>query len=482
MKIIGLLLGSLLSLASLAQKTLTPQQIQQDYQVFKNILTQGHPSLYVFTSRADWEQLFQQFEQEEIKTLKTTPDLFRALSKLADRVKDGHFRVQHPVMKKVPPLFPILVKIIDKKLYVDTDDFGIPVGSTIVSVNKINDQELLQRLLKYPTSDGYNLTKKYRQIENEFGILCLYELGYQKEFKVTYQTPDGTRKTQTVPSQSFQSIGQRFPKKNSWFKEYRHLSAKNRPKDPRMPYVYFMPNTKTAVLIVNSFALDPKAFKSQLVSIQKQIKKKKAKNLVIDVRQNDGGYRANAIALLTYILPKPFKQRISENIITQTLPESQYIAHTMSDYDKFVKMYFGPAKKLDQRWVLTVDRAEPMMQPQKKRFKGKVYVLIGGKTFSAGVAFALSAKNDANVQLIGEETGGGYYLHTGQYPVLYKLPNSRIWVNMSMVQVNKFVKDKTAPLGKGVLPDHAVELTPEDLIKSKDTQLNYTLQLIEKKK
>ncbi|OJJ14628.1 hypothetical protein BKI52_42115 [marine bacterium AO1-C] len=482
MKIIGLLLGSLFSFASLAQIPLTPQQIQQDYQIFKNVLTQGHPSLYVYTSEADWEQIFERFEQEEIKTIKTASDLFKAFSRLANYVKDGHFRVLPPTMEKVPPLFPIWVKIINEKLYADTDDLGIPVGAELVTINKVEGKELLQRLMKYPTTDGYNRTKKYRQIENEFGILYLYEFGYQKDFEVIYKTPDGSVKNRTIPSKSFQSIGKRYRQRNSLFKEYRHLVGKKRPKDPRLPYVYFIPNTKTAVLAVNSFALEPKAFKSRLIALQKQIRKKRAKNLIIDVRQNIGGYRANAITLFSYVSSTPFKQRTSESIITQELPESQYAVHTMSDYAKFVKMYFGPAKKLDERWVLTVDRAEPMMQPQKKRFKGKVCVLIGGRTFSAGVAFALSAKNDANIPLIGEETGGGYYMHTGQYPVLYKLPHSRIFVNMSLVQINKFVKDKTAPLGSGVLPDHAIELTREDLIKSKDTQLNYALQLIQGKK
>jgi len=46
-----------------------------------------------------------------------------------------------------------------------------------------------------------------------------------------------------------------------------------------------------------------------------------------------------------------------------------------------------------------------MMIPNKKAFKGKVYTLIGGKTFSAGTAFALNVRNCSEMTLIGEETG-----------------------------------------------------------------------------
>ncbi len=481
MKTITLLGALLCTLTTFAQTVLTPQQIQQDYQIFKRILTQGHPSLYAYTSKQVWDDRFQRFETQEMKTLKTAEGLFKHLSELANQAKDGHCQVMHPKMAQVPSLFPLLLKIIGGKLYTDTDEFGIPIGAQVLSVNDIKYPELLQSLLKYAPSDGYNLIKKYRQIENEFGILFLYEFGYHKEFKVTYSTPSGKMKTRTVQSQSFQRIGQRFPQRNSWFRQYRPLFAKNKPKNPRWPYVYFIPSTKTAVLVVNSFGIDPQVFKSQLLGLQKQIRKKKAKNLIIDVRQNNGGYRANAITLFTYVAAEPFKQRISESVITKTLPESQYVMHAMSDYTKFVKMYFGPAKKQGQRWVLAVDRVEPRMRPQKKRFKGRVYVLIGGQTFSAGVAFALNAKNDERIKLIGEETGGGYYFHTGQYPVLYQLPHSKIMLRLSLVRVNKYVKDKTVAKGSGVLPDYPVELTRQDLIKSQDTQLNEALRQINKK-
>ena len=482
MKITGLLLGCLLSFTAFAQSSLTTKQVQQDYQIFKNILQQGHPGLYAYTSKQKWDSIFQHFESEEIKSLKTSQGLFKSLNGLANHIKDGHFRVLYPTMTKAPPMFPVWIKIIGGKIYSDTDDFGIPVGTEIISINDVGYQELLQRLMKYTPSDGYNLTKKYRQIEDEFGILLYYEFGYQTHFQVSYQAPNQAVKTKEIESQSFESIGQRFAQRNSLFREYRHLSTKYKPKNSRLPYVYFFEKLKTAVLTVNSFGINPKAFKSRLIGLLKQVKKKKTKNLIIDVRQNDGGFRANAITLFSYISSIPFKQRVSESFVTQKLPELQHVFHTLSSYPKLVKEYFKSAKKQGNRWVLTMDRAEPMMRPQKKRFKGKVYVLIGGTTFSAGVAFALNARNDGKIQLIGEETGGGYYFHIGQYPVVYKLPNSKILVRMSLVRVNKYVKDNKVPKGRGVLPHYKIELTLQDLIRSQDSQLNFILRKIKEQK
>nr|WP_281502439.1 S41 family peptidase [Arenibacter sp. S6351L] len=244
-----------------------------------------------------------------------------------------------------------------------------------------------------------------------------------------------------------------------------------------------MDSIKSGVLTVNSFGLDPKEFKSRLVDLFKDIKKKRVSNLILDIRQNIGGYRINAINLFSFLTEKPFKQRISESTVTDTLPKKRYVIHSMADYNEFFKRYFASAEKKVGRWILTKDHAQEEMIPYKKPFKGKVYVLIGGNTFSAASAFALNAKNCQEITLVGNETGGGYYFHTAQYSALYKLPNSKIMVRVPFVKIDKYVLDKTVPKGSGVLPDIEVELTVEDLIDGIDSQLDYIVKhLIEKQK
>ncbi len=231
---------------------------------------------------------------------------------------------------------------------------------------------------------------------------------------------------------------------------------------------------------MNSFGLDPQEFKSKLIDLFKEIKKKKAENLVIDIRHNIGGYRINAINLYSFLTTTPFKQRVSESAIANVLPHEEYIIHTMSDYTEFFKLYFTSAKNEDGRWILTEDHAQAEMIPYKKTFKGKVYILIGGNTFSAASAFALSAKNSKDMVLIGEETGGGYYFHTAQYSALYELPNSKIMVRMPFVKIDKYVLDNSVPKGSGILPDIEIPLTIRDLIDGKDSLLDYVVKRINK--
>ena len=114
--------------------------------------------------------------------------------------------------------------------------------------------------------------------------------------------------------------------------------------------------------------------------------------------------------------------------------------------------------------------------PHKKKFEGKVYVLIGGKTFSAGSSFALFWKNQG-ITLVGEETGGSYYTQTGGYPIIYTLPNSKIKVLISFVKISRYTKDETVIKGSGIVPDIEISLTVKDLIDRKDSQLNYVIKI-----
>jgi len=469
-----LFLTLLLPYIALSQNQLTKEQVLEDYKILKNVLTKGHPSLFEYTSKSKWDSLFTDFEKNKITAIDNNNDLYKSITKLTDYVRDGHLIVMRPQLDSVPNLFPLWLKIINKKLYTDTDDFDIPVGSEIISIDGLNAKELRDRLMKYAPSDGFNETKKDRQIEMEFGILHFYEFGAKPAYQVEYRTPMNEVITNTVESQTFESIGKRFTKRNSFLAQ-KALSEKG-------PHLYFIDSISTAVLTLNSFNLDVERFKIALVDIFKNIKRKKTKNLIIDIRQNEGGYPLNTIKAFSYIANKPFKQQASSYVTTDILPKKQYSQNLVNGftYETFFKKYYQNSTKTKNGWKSTTDENEPLMIPNKKKFEGKVYVLIGGKTFSAGSSFALFCKNEG-ITLVGEETGGGYYTQTGGYPIIYTLPNSEIKILISFVKINRFIKDETVKKGSGILPDEEVNLTLQDLIKGKDGQLNYILKRIRNK-
>ncbi|MBO6515041.1 MAG: hypothetical protein JJ975_00640 [Bacteroidia bacterium] len=466
-----LMLAVLLPSIALGQRQLTREQALEDYHILKNVLTKGHPALYDYTSQSEWNSLFDNFENEQLATIRNNNDLYRSLTKLTDHVRDGHLIVMRPLLDSVPKLFPLLVKIIDKRLYTDTDDFGIPVGSEILSIDGISGSKIRQNLMEYAPSDGFNTSKKDRQVEREFGILHFYEFGVKTAYDITYKTPHNQTHTKRVESEPFEHIGQRFAKRNSYL-PMKALGIKK-------PSVHFIDSLNTAVLTVNTFYLNAEEYQSTLKDVFKTIKRKKAKNLVIDIRQNEGGYPVNAIHTYSYVANDAFKQRNSSEVVVSVLPEKQYSQNLVNGYtyETFFEEYYLNAEHIENRWIQSNDENEPLMTPNKKRYTGNVYVMIGGQTFSAGSSFALFCKNQG-IPLVGEETGGGYYSQTGGYPIIYTLPNSKIQVLISLVKINRHVRDTTVKKGSGVQPDIEVNLTVEDLINGKDSQLQHVLKLI----
>lgn len=466
-----------------SQKQLTQEQILEDYTILKNVLTQGHPSLYEYTTKLEWDSLFTNFEADKLKTINNNDDLYKSITTLTDYVRDGHLLVMRPPLKSIPKLFPLLLKIINEKLYTDTDDFGIPVGSEIITIDGMDGSEVRKQLMKYAPSDGFNTTKKDRQVEREFGILHFYEFGAKSAYQIVYKTPSNQIITKSIESQPFESIGRRFPNRNSYFSIYHKKENKadfvKNTLGQKEPFLYFIDSLTTAILTLNAFGLDQEKFQSKLKELFKEIKQRKAKHLIIDLRQNEGGHPENANFAFSYIAKESFIQPKSQHVITAQLPYQQHSREIIKGdtYKSFFEKYFQKGMKKENEWVISAPENEAAMVPLKKGFKGKVYVLVGGKTFSAASTFALNCKNQG-ITLIGEETGGGYYAHTGVYPVLYELPHSKIKLMMSFVKVNKYVKDKMVKKGTGVLPDVDLQLTIPDLIEGRDSQLDFVLKQI----
>ena len=465
------------------QEKLTKEQVIEDYTILKNVLTKGYPSLYEYTSQSEWDSLFLNFEKEKLKINKNNNDLYKSITELTDYARDGHLIVMRPQLTSIPKLFPLLLKIIDKRFYTDTDDFDIPIGSEIISIDDIHAAEVRQRFLKYAPSDGFNTTKKDRQIEREFGILHFYEFGTKDAYQIEYKTPSNEVFIKNIKSQPFESIGSRFANRNSYFSIYHSATNKSEfvknTVGKKEPFVYFIDSLNTAVLTMNSFQLDVEKFQTELKTIFKNINRKKVENLIVDIRQNDGGYPLNSINAFSYIANDPFKQRSATHVITSSLPEENHSQNLVNGYtyNTFFEKYYQNAPKKKNEWISTTDENEPFMVPNKKGFKGKTYVLIGGKTFSAGASFALFCKNQG-ITLIGEETGGNYYTQTGGYPIIYTLPNSKVKILISFVNISRFVNDKTVEKGSGILPDFRVLLTVQDLIEGRDSQLNYAVKRI----
>ena len=480
--IILLVVISLFNHTIQGQRQLDSVKAIEDFTIFKNILTEAHPALYEYISKDSLSHLFLS-QRNKISDSTSDIDLYKSLATISSPIGDGHLQLFAPnTLKTESYYFPLILKIIDSEFYTDTEDFGIPIGSKIIEINGIKTTTILQKFKKYISSDGYNLTRKYRDIELKFGLYYAYEFGITKKFKIDYNIPHSKEIVSIfLDAEPFIKVRLRNAKRNSYFHTFHKNTDTIRYFEDRIsnknPYVYYKKDLKTAVLVVNSFSGDIKIFKSNLIKIFKEINKKKVEHLIIDVRNNDGGYRPNAIHLFSFITNKIFKQRTKEFVASLQIPEKDYVIKTLGDENLFLKAKFNQHPVIDG-WEIKFDELETIMVPEKHHFNGKVYVLTSGTTFSAGTEFVLNAKNDPEIMILGEETGGGYYQHVGEFPVYYELPNSKIIMVISLEKIEHFVKDQSVAKGSGILPDKFINMDIKDLITGTDPLLKYLYQLI----
>ncbi len=471
----------LLTQLSFAQKHNNLEALNEDFKIFESIIKNGHPALYEYIDNDSLNYVFED-TKESLQDGISNIAFYKKMLDVTNKIKDAKLQLFLPeTIGTDRYYFPLIVKIINSNFYTDTSDFEIPIGSKIISINDRKASVVIEQLKKYVPTYGNNLTRKYREIESNFGLYFAYEYGIHKKFIITYITPDGVSNNRIIPAESFIKVTRRSAYRNSYFanfhKQQNGFDFFNSYIDNKTPFVFYKNELSTAIIVINSFNGNNKVFKSNLSKIFKDIKKKKIQHLIIDIRRNTSGFRANAIQLYSFITNNTFKQRTDEYIASLSIPEKKHANRVFFNEKQFLKDKFSHHPIYDG-WKITFDDLETIMVPHKNRFTGKVYVLVGGSTFSEASNFALNVKNDTQNTLIGEETGGGYYYSTGEFPVYYELPNSKIGIMLYMEKINHYIKDKSIPKGTGILPDKNIILTVDDLIMGKDPELDYLFRLI----
>lgn len=190
----------------------------------------------------------------------------------------------------------------------------------------------------------------------------------------------------------------------------------------------------------------------------KEIRSKGSENLVLDLRGNGGGRDNFGALLVSYLLPQAFGY--FDNIqVTQ-------------DYSGY-----GEVVQRGEKYFMTSHQGLSKWQPQEDVYKGNLYILIDGGSFSTCADVATVLHHSGRGIFLGTETGGGYDGNTSGNTRTISLPNSEITVYVPMWMYT------TANVGhefqgRGVIPDYIITRTWEQFSNEEDVVMGKALELI----
>ncbi len=493
------LISSVGIFAQSIDESFSAKKMKKDLKVFKKIRLKANSGLYKYRSKEQIDSIYN-WAEKEINNLSSYRDFYNLISTLTDYEGSLHNNTLFPekrfeVLKNEKlGYFPFPVKIVENKVLLNFQIDKIPLGAEIVLINNRKISDIIPKTYKFYTTDGINTTGKQIGINGSFSKYYRYLFGLENEFKITFKTKKSDiKKSVIVKSVGYSDYQKNF--KSRYSKSFDRLQYEDPNKDEI--YNYKQINKNTGLLTVNSFSIggneettEHKIYKKWLDSVFINIKNNNLKNLIVDVRNNGGGTDPNDMITYSYLASRKFQESKQVWISFNKIPLLKYYDPPIpaflrplgvGKFNRYFQKRF-PTKKNGKYFISKETNEMKVREPNKNAFTGKIYLLISPEVASAGSLFAAMVAGNENTITIGEETMGGYYGHNGHTNFGYVLPKSKILTEFSIDNIEQDVPKKNNQFyNRGIIPDYNVQQTFEDFLNNVDTQMNFTLKLINEK-
>lgn len=433
------------------------QKALEDLNFFFKTLEEAHPKLLAFVKATDYIKLKSELKKKIEKEKLTLRKFVVILFKSAAFFKDGHTRVHlirgmvdySDQSKRLPP-FKLDYR--SRRLFIRTvlPEYKELVDNELISINGVKILEFIQPILEV-ISGKNNHFKLSKFIGGQKDYWSAIPILKKKMFSISVKDKKGKIK--------------KFRLKPISPSKYDDL-LKKEPKTQKNFVFEFYDNNQTCYYQINTFS--KRLYQSITKSFDNvftQIKEKKTKNLIIDVRFNGGGASKSYDYLLNYLTTKEYYS-YSKIEKKRSVPYCNYWGGC-SDNEKAL---LG---------LITVEIPKPS-KPRDLgyKFTGKLFVMTSGLTFSAAADFATIIKDYKIGTILGQETGG---LRECFGDVLYSsTPNYKIDFQVSY-------KYFYAPISKpgdskhGTMPDLVLKHEIlDDYKNTKDPELAFILEYVRK--
>ena len=431
-----------------------------DLEYLFNTIEAVHPNPYASTSR----------EAIARERAKIVPKLahpmsrlafYRLLAPLVADLNDEHTTLFPPTEETLmgtTMIFPIQPIIWENRIFVRANystNMNLQPGTEILSINGMSSRKLLDELFRL---GGSGKSREYGMYltERVFGVMLWVGPGYKSPFHLKI------RKHGKIFDESVDGVTKAVVRQ----KEGAMNTAAG-----STPYSFrVLDNGKVALLEVRGFT-DTAEIAPFLEQTFLEIKNRDIRAVIVDLRNNDGGFPFISDFLLSYLTRKPVSQ-FSSAEVKVSVQSKECLMDASRTVDELPPLYrdqyFAELGAVPGHVLTFQGIAVP---PTPLALTGKLYVLTGRGTLSAAALLAAAIKDRHLGMLVGTPTGG---VDTAG-PCPFQLPRTKLTGTIARAHL---VLANGEKWDRGVDPDILVQTRPADILAGEDPVLERVLTLI----
>lgn len=440
-------------------------EAMEDLRILKHVLEEASTSLYRYSSKSKIDSLFESFAQDKrdsISYFNFTRNLALLFSEIGCMHSGwGHSQAYKTFRNTHVQLLPFEFIILNHELYIIKNfslDTSIKPGTKVHEINQKPAKELISELQKYMVSDSHNSSIKEKAVSDFFPMAYSNFIGNLDTFELKITTNGRTEKIK---------VKALYKHEINSLKKTKYPSLKQGFQNPLTLEIREKENL--AIYKIKSFNNDfIQHFNQNFIdftdSVFKQIEKQGLENLLVDIRENYGGWTANGKHLFSYFIEDSLPY--IKSVYAQKYKDFSFsqIMTSSSEYSDTMKMENG-------YWL---DYMNLMAYPKPNSFTGKTIVLIDENSKSCSSIFSALMKEHGKAIFVGSEAGGAQCSSNGM-TFSIKLPHSQIGITFSTALYKTAVR---TPSENGVLPDFPLKADLPSILENRDTVFKYALEKI----
>jgi hypothetical protein len=238
-----------------------------------------------------------------LASVQSERDLFPVLGRVVAAIGDGHTRLRlsqghEDFLDGSPTFLPFKLRLIEGRAYLWRDyseDRADLLGSEVIAMNGTPMTEVLSEMVSLFSSDGSNVTGKYKDLEGTrtFGFLYQLLFGPTETFELELRPVGGEATTTTTLDAVTEGvINQRYEER------YEADQLEN------LELTLLEGSPGIAVIRIGGFFGDD--YEQFLAGAFSRIAAQDIEHLILDLRDNGGGRDMYGSMLLSYLVDEPF--------------------------------------------------------------------------------------------------------------------------------------------------------------------------------